>query len=63
MLIRFCPLSVLSTIQLYDQTSFEAAEVDDKVPDRILAPEFGARDLTRAQARPKFLFHFGLVAA
>ena len=38
--IRFLPSSVLSTIQLYDQATFRAAEISGEATDGMLSTKF-----------------------
>ena len=61
--IRRCLEHMLTAVDFQYQPVFEAAEVSDERAYRILMAEFSARELTRAQAKPQFAFHVGLIAA
>jgi hypothetical protein len=51
---------VLATVQLDDQLSLAAAEVDDVWADGYLAREFRAEEAPVTQARPKAALCVGL---
>jgi hypothetical protein len=45
-------LHVLATVEFDDQFNFNATEVGDVFPDRMLAPELGSTELSVSQMSP-----------
>ena len=56
-------VQVLRAIDFDDQLPLEAHEIDDVIPDRLLAPEFQATESRGAQMPPQARFRFGGRAA
>lgn len=54
--IGVAALSVLGTVNLDNQTRFEASEIGDERPNRALPSEFVTVKLSPAYARPKMAF-------
>jgi hypothetical protein len=52
-------LVVLTAIHLDDETPFEADEIDDERPDRMLSPELPWHRATRSQQVPQATFGIG----
>jgi hypothetical protein len=58
--IRFLPSSVLSTIQLYDQATFRAAEISGEATDGMLSTKFCVTQSSVAKVYPQPALGFSL---
>ncbi len=60
-LIRLSLDRVLAAIEFHHQTTFRTAEISNKLPDRMLSPEFHTDQSSVTQSGPELPFRVGLI--